>query len=53
MVNVSRQTFGRVLVDARYIVADALFMGKTFRIEGGHFEMPSKGRSRWFRGGRL
>ena len=44
MMNVSRQTFGRILTEARAIVADALVMGKTLRIEGGHFEMPPGGR---------
>lgn len=47
MMNVSRQTFGRVLAEARAIVADALVMGKILRIEGGHFDMqPGKGRRR-------
>ena len=54
MMNVSRQTFGRVLADARAVVADALIMGKILRIEGGHFEMSPRGRGghrrRW-RGG--
>ncbi len=53
MMNVSRQTFGRILADARFIVADALVMGKTLRIEGGHFEMPPKRGRRRFRGGRF
>ncbi len=44
MMNVSRQTFGRILTEARAIVADALIMGKVLRIEGGHFEMPPRGR---------
>lgn len=51
MMNVSRQTLGRILGDARAVVADALIMGKILRIEGGHFEMPArrKGghRHRW------
>jgi predicted DNA-binding protein (UPF0251 family) len=46
MMNVSRQTFGRILAEAREIVADALVMGKVLRIEGGKFEMPSMGRAR-------
>jgi len=50
MMNVSRQTFGRLLAEARAIVADALVTGKTLRIEGGHFEMPSGGRGRHRRG---
>ena len=52
MMNVSRQTFGRILADARAVVADALIMGKILRIEGGHFEMPPRGRhGRRWRGG--
>ncbi len=50
MMNVSRQTFGRILAEARAIVADALVMGKILRIEGGHFEMPPRGRRRRRRG---
>ena len=46
MMNVSRQTFGRILAEARAIVADALIMGKVLRIEGGDFEMPPRGRGR-------
>ena len=49
-MNVSRQTFGRILTEARSIVADALVMGKVLRIEGGHFEMPPVGRGRRRRG---
>ena len=52
MMNVSRQTFGRILSEARAIVADALIMGKVLRIEGGHFEMPPRGRGRRHRGWR-
>jgi predicted DNA-binding protein (UPF0251 family) len=50
MMNVSRQTFGRILADARAVVADALVMGKVLRIEGGHFEMPPRGRRGRHRG---
>ena len=50
MMNVSRQTFGRILAEARAIVADALIMGKILRIEGGNFEMPPRGRGRRRRG---
>jgi predicted DNA-binding protein (UPF0251 family) len=52
MMNVSRQTLGRILADARMVVADALIMGKILRIEGGHFEMPPRGRGRHRRGWR-
>ena len=52
LMNVSRQTFGRILAEARATVADALVMGKTLRIEGGHFMMPPRGRHRHrWRGG--
>jgi predicted DNA-binding protein (UPF0251 family) len=34
-MNVSRQTFGRIVEAARRKVADALVNGKTLRIEGG------------------
>ena len=34
-MGVSRQTFGRILEDARRIVADAIINGKALRIEGG------------------
>ncbi len=50
MMNVSRQTFGRILAEARTIVADALVLGKVLRIQGGHFEMPPWGRGRHRRG---
>ena len=46
VMNVSRQTFGRLLAEARTIVADALVTGKVLRIEGGHFEMPPRARKR-------
>lgn len=49
-MNVSRQTFGRILTEARAVVANALVTGKTLRIEGGHFEMPPRGRGRRRRG---
>jgi len=52
MMNVSRQTLGRILADARAVVADALIMGKILRIEGGHFEMPPRGRGGYGRGWR-
>lgn len=52
MMNVSRQTFGRILAEARAVVADALVMGKVLRIEGGNFSMPpGHGRHRRGRNG--
>ncbi len=54
LMNVSRQTFGRILAQARTVVADALVNGKVLRIEGGNYEIPPWGtgrhRRRW-RGG--
>jgi predicted DNA-binding protein (UPF0251 family) len=38
-MNISRQTFQRVLASARQKVADALLNGKAIRIEGGNFEI--------------
>jgi predicted DNA-binding protein (UPF0251 family) len=38
-MNISRTTFGRVLVSARRKVADALLNGKSIKIDGGNFEM--------------
>ncbi len=49
-MNVSRQTFGRILVHARKTVAETLVLGKILRIEGGNFEMPSRGGRRRRRG---
>ncbi len=49
-MNVSRQTFGRILMHARKTVAETLVVGKVLRIEGGAFEMPSQGCRRRRRG---
>ncbi|RLB06723.1 MAG: hypothetical protein DRG50_04910 [Deltaproteobacteria bacterium] len=38
-MRVSRTTFHRILGSARKKLADALFNGKAFRIEGGNFEL--------------
>jgi len=38
-MDVSRQTFGRIVESARRSVADALVNGKALRIEGGEIEM--------------
>ncbi len=38
-MNISRQTFQRVLGSARRNIADALLNGKAIRIEGGNFEI--------------
>jgi predicted DNA-binding protein (UPF0251 family) len=42
-MNVSRQTFGRILETARTKVADALVHGKALSIEGGPIEVASPG----------
>jgi predicted DNA-binding protein (UPF0251 family) len=38
-MNVSRQTFGRIIQEARKKTADALINGKALRIEGGNYKM--------------
>ena len=38
-MNISRQTFQRVLGSARRNIADALLNGKAIRVEGGNFEI--------------
>jgi len=48
-MNVSRQTFGRVLAEAREVVAEALVVGKMIRIHGGAYALAGVGR--WGRGG--
>jgi predicted DNA-binding protein (UPF0251 family) len=41
-MNVSRQTFGRIIESAHKKVAEALVKGKALKIEGGDFEMAAK-----------
>lgn len=38
MMGVSRATFGRIIEQARKVVADALINGKAIRIEGGSYQ---------------
>ena len=45
-MNVSRQTFGRIIESAHKKVAEALVQGKALKIEGGRFEMASMRRFR-------
>ena len=45
-MNVSRQTFGRIVETARRKVAEALVEGKALKIEGGEVEMASMRRFR-------
>lgn len=49
-MNISRQTFGRILAEARQLVAEGLVMGKMIRIQGGSYSLPGAGG--WGRGGR-
>ena len=49
-MNVSRQTFGRILMQARKTIAESLVLGKVLRIEGGHFELGPRCRRRRRRG---
>ena len=49
LVDVSRQTYGRILAHARRMVSEALVTGKALRIEGGNYEL--RGRRRQHRGG--
>ena len=41
-MNVSRQTFGRILKQGRYNLSKALVIGKRLRVTGGCFKMRSK-----------
>jgi uncharacterized protein len=41
-MNVSRQTFGRIVEQGRKKIADALVNGKALKIEGGKVEMEQK-----------
>jgi len=43
---VSRQTYGRILGQARATVSEALVTGKTLKVEGGTYEMRGAGRRR-------
>ena len=45
-MNVSRQTFGRVLAEARELIAEALVMGKMIRIQGGSYTLAGVGGRR-------
>lgn len=42
-MGVSRQTFGRIVEEARRKVADAILGGKALRIEGGEIRLPMEG----------
>ncbi len=49
-MNISRQTFGRILKQARFTLSQALVTGKRLRVTGGCYEM--QGRKRRGRRGR-
>jgi len=52
LVEVSRQTYGRILARARHCISEALITGKALRIEGGDYEFRGMGRRRRRGGGR-
>jgi predicted DNA-binding protein (UPF0251 family) len=52
LMEVSRQTYGRILAHARSIISEALVTGKALRIEGGDYEFRGMGRRRRRGGGR-
>ena len=52
IMEVSRQTYGRILGEARSTVSEALVTGKALRIEGGTYEIRGKHRRCRRRGGR-
>ncbi len=52
IMEVSRQTYGRILGQARTIVSEALVTAKILRIEGGAYEMRGTRRRRRRRGRR-
>ena len=52
IMQVSRQTYGRILGEARHIVSEALVTGKALVVEGGAYKMRGKQRRCRRRGGR-
>jgi len=50
LMEVSRHTFGRILADARSIIAEALVTGKALKIAGGVYEVRGMGGRRRRRG---
>jgi predicted DNA-binding protein (UPF0251 family) len=53
LMGVSRQTYGRILFDARTAIADALVTGKALRVQGGMYEFRGRhGHRHRGRGGR-
>jgi predicted DNA-binding protein (UPF0251 family) len=52
LMEVSRQTYGRILARARSIISEALVTGKALKIEGGDYEFRGMRRRRRRGGGR-
>ena len=52
MMEVSRHTYGRILANARSIVAEAMVTGKALKIGGGAYKFRGMGRHQCRRGGR-
>ena len=52
LMKVSRHTYGRILANARSILAEAVVTGKSLKIEGGVYEFRGMGRRRHRRGGK-
>ena len=44
-MGVSRATFGRIVQQARKIVADAIINGKAVRVEGGNYQLVDEART--------
>ena len=53
LMQVSRQTYGRILATARHIVGQALITGKALRVTGGNYAMRGGGRRHRRRRGRM
>ncbi|HKL83033.1 MAG TPA: DUF134 domain-containing protein [Desulfobacter sp.] len=52
VMDVSRQTVGRVLKSARYKIAESLVTAKRLTLQGGCYEMRGRGKGRGWRHGR-
>jgi predicted DNA-binding protein (UPF0251 family) len=52
LMQVSRQTYGRILSEARRKVAEALVTGKALKVRGGTYQMRGARRRRHHRRGR-
>jgi len=48
-MGVSRATFGRIVENARELIADALINGKAIKVEGGNYQMMGQKDHRSFR----